>query len=126
MVTARADQDRNCASICERLLPPTSPPTTCPPGLAPPRNCKSRATAATNAATARTASMMTRRLTITVKQRIRPVEGSQYREPVELRDLPSVDELARAADDPLAVDAARSLLARARAEIRAGVEPGDL
>jgi L-seryl-tRNA(Ser) seleniumtransferase len=45
---------------------------------------------------------------------------------VELRDLPSVDELARAADDPLAVDAARSVLARAREEIRAGAEPGDL
>jgi L-seryl-tRNA(Ser) seleniumtransferase len=37
-----------------------------------------------------------------------------------------VDELARAADDPLAVDAARSVLARAREEIRAGAEPGDL
>jgi L-seryl-tRNA(Ser) seleniumtransferase len=45
---------------------------------------------------------------------------------VELRDLPSVDELARAADDPLAVDAARSVLARAREAIRAGTEPGDL
>jgi L-seryl-tRNA(Ser) seleniumtransferase len=37
-----------------------------------------------------------------------------------------VDELARAADDPLAVAAARSVLARAREEIRAGAEPGDL
>jgi L-seryl-tRNA(Ser) seleniumtransferase len=37
-----------------------------------------------------------------------------------------VDELARAADDPLAVDAARLVLARAREEIRAGAEPGDL
>jgi L-seryl-tRNA(Ser) seleniumtransferase len=45
---------------------------------------------------------------------------------VELRDLPSVDELARAADDPLAVAAARAVLERAREEIRAGVEPGDL
>jgi L-seryl-tRNA(Ser) seleniumtransferase len=45
---------------------------------------------------------------------------------VELRDLPSVDELAHAADDPLAVDAARAVLARAREEIRAGGEPGDL
>jgi L-seryl-tRNA(Ser) seleniumtransferase len=45
---------------------------------------------------------------------------------VELRDLPSVDELARTVDDPLAVDAARAVIARARAEIRAGREPGDL
>jgi L-seryl-tRNA(Ser) seleniumtransferase len=45
---------------------------------------------------------------------------------VELRDLPSVDELARGRDDPLAVDAARSVLERAREEIRAGAEPGDL
>jgi L-seryl-tRNA(Ser) seleniumtransferase len=45
---------------------------------------------------------------------------------MELRDLPSVDELARGVDDPLAVDAARSVLARAREEIRAGAEPGDL
>ena len=45
---------------------------------------------------------------------------------MELRDLPSVDELARAVDDPLAVDAARTVLARAREEIQAGVEPGDL
>jgi L-seryl-tRNA(Ser) seleniumtransferase len=45
---------------------------------------------------------------------------------VELRDLPSVDELARGLDDPLAVDAARAVLDRAREEIRAGVEPGDL
>jgi L-seryl-tRNA(Ser) seleniumtransferase len=43
-----------------------------------------------------------------------------------LRDLPSVDELARGNDDPLAVDAARHVLARAREEIRAGGEPGDL
>ena len=45
---------------------------------------------------------------------------------MELRDLPSVDELARCIDDPLAVDAARQVLARAREEIRAGVDPGDL
>jgi L-seryl-tRNA(Ser) seleniumtransferase len=45
---------------------------------------------------------------------------------VELRDLPSVDELARGLDDPLAVDAARSVLERAREEIRAGGDPGDL
>jgi L-seryl-tRNA(Ser) seleniumtransferase len=45
---------------------------------------------------------------------------------VELRDLPSVDELVRDIDDPLAVDAARSVLARAREEIRVGADPGDL
>jgi L-seryl-tRNA(Ser) seleniumtransferase len=45
---------------------------------------------------------------------------------MELRDLPSVDELARAVDDPLAVGAARSVIDRAREEIRAGVDPGDL
>jgi L-seryl-tRNA(Ser) seleniumtransferase len=45
---------------------------------------------------------------------------------VQLRDLPSVDELARGLDDPLAVDAARAVLDRARTEIRAGAEPGDL
>jgi len=45
---------------------------------------------------------------------------------MELRDLPSVDELAREAGDPLAVDAARAVIDRAREEIRAGVEPGDL
>jgi L-seryl-tRNA(Ser) seleniumtransferase len=43
-----------------------------------------------------------------------------------LRDLPSVDELARASDDPLAVEAARTVLARAREQIRAGMDPGDL
>jgi len=43
-----------------------------------------------------------------------------------LRDLPSVDELARTTDDPLAVDAARTVLARAREQIRAGSDPGDL
>jgi L-seryl-tRNA(Ser) seleniumtransferase len=45
---------------------------------------------------------------------------------VQLRDLPSVDELARAVDDPLAVDAARAVLDSAREEIRAGADPGDL
>jgi L-seryl-tRNA(Ser) seleniumtransferase len=45
---------------------------------------------------------------------------------VNLRDLPSVDELARGSDDPLAVEAARTVLGRAREEIRAGGEPGDL
>jgi len=51
---------------------------------------------------------------------------------VELRDLPSVDELAAdgrlatAAPRPLLVAAARSALARAREEIRAGADPGDL
>jgi L-seryl-tRNA(Ser) seleniumtransferase len=45
---------------------------------------------------------------------------------VRLRDLPSVDELARTSDDPLAVDAARIVLARAREEIQAGTDPGDL
>jgi L-seryl-tRNA(Ser) seleniumtransferase len=45
---------------------------------------------------------------------------------VRLRDLPSVDELVRDVDDPLAVGAARTLLERARDEIRAGAEPGDL
>jgi L-seryl-tRNA(Ser) seleniumtransferase len=45
---------------------------------------------------------------------------------MQLRDLPSVDELARGLDDPLAVDAARTVLDRAREEIRAGTDPGDL
>jgi L-seryl-tRNA(Ser) seleniumtransferase len=45
---------------------------------------------------------------------------------MRLRDLPSVDELARAVEDPLAVDAARTVLSRAREEIRAGFEPGNL
>jgi L-seryl-tRNA(Ser) seleniumtransferase len=45
---------------------------------------------------------------------------------MELRDLPSVDELAREAGDPLAVDAARAVLDRAREEIQAGAHPGDL
>ena len=37
-----------------------------------------------------------------------------------------MDELAREAGDPLAVDAARAVLRRAREEIAAGIEPGDL
>jgi L-seryl-tRNA(Ser) seleniumtransferase len=45
---------------------------------------------------------------------------------MRLRDLPSVDELARGFDDPLAVDAARIVLVRAREQIRAGTDPGDL
>ena len=45
---------------------------------------------------------------------------------MNLRDLPSVDELAREAGDPLAVDAARAVIDRARDEIQAGADPGDL
>jgi L-seryl-tRNA(Ser) seleniumtransferase len=51
---------------------------------------------------------------------------------VELRDLPSVDELASdqrlvgVAPRQLLVSAVRSALARAREEIRAGADPGDL
>jgi L-seryl-tRNA(Ser) seleniumtransferase len=45
---------------------------------------------------------------------------------VRLRDLPSVDELARGSDDALAVEAARAVLARAREDIQAGADPGDL
>ena len=45
---------------------------------------------------------------------------------MELRDLPSVDELARDVADPLAVDAARVVIERAREEIRLGADPGDL
>jgi L-seryl-tRNA(Ser) seleniumtransferase len=45
---------------------------------------------------------------------------------MKLRDLPSVDELARGVDDPLAVEAARVVLTHARKEIAAGVDPGDL
>jgi len=45
---------------------------------------------------------------------------------MELRDLPSVDELARDIGDPLAVEVARAVIERAREEIRSGVEPGDL
>ena len=45
---------------------------------------------------------------------------------MRFRDLPSVDELAREVEDPLAVAAARTLLDRAREEIRVGTDPGDL
>jgi L-seryl-tRNA(Ser) seleniumtransferase len=45
---------------------------------------------------------------------------------MKLRDLPSVDELVRGLDDPLAVAAAREVLARAREQIKAGEDPGDL
>ena len=45
---------------------------------------------------------------------------------MRLRDLPSVDELVRGTHDSLAVAAARDVLERAREEIRAGAEPGDL
>jgi len=45
---------------------------------------------------------------------------------VELRDLPSVDELARVSDDPLAVSVARAVIDRAREDIRRGTDPGDL
>jgi L-seryl-tRNA(Ser) seleniumtransferase len=45
---------------------------------------------------------------------------------MRLRDLPSVDELARSSDDPLAVDTARTVLARAREQVRSGEAPGDL
>jgi L-seryl-tRNA(Ser) seleniumtransferase len=44
---------------------------------------------------------------------------------MQLRDLPSVDELAREVADPLAVDAARRVLEAAREEILAGGEPSD-
>jgi L-seryl-tRNA(Ser) seleniumtransferase len=45
---------------------------------------------------------------------------------MRLRDLPSVDELARQSDDPLAVEAARKIVARARELLQAGGDPGDL
>jgi len=45
---------------------------------------------------------------------------------MELRGLPSVDELTRGIDDPLAVHAARRVLEVAREQIRAGNDPGDL
>ena len=45
---------------------------------------------------------------------------------MSLRDLPSVDELARTSGDPLAVEAARTVIARAREQVRAGTAPGDL
>src|SRR3954447_23377861 len=87
--------------------------------------------AAPTAARMSTAIRTAMRFTATVKQRRRACRGCavfRWRIVpfVELRDLPSVDELARESDDPLAVDAARAVLARARVEIRAGGEPGDL
>jgi L-seryl-tRNA(Ser) seleniumtransferase len=47
---------------------------------------------------------------------------------MELRDLPSVDELLRDLDEPhaVAVGAARAVLQRARAAIRGGEDPGDV
>src|SRR5438093_1995398 len=45
---------------------------------------------------------------------------------MRLRDLPSVDELARGSGDPRAVEAARFVLGRAREQIQAGENPGDL
>jgi L-seryl-tRNA(Ser) seleniumtransferase len=45
---------------------------------------------------------------------------------MELRDLPSVDELAREAGDALAIDATRAVIDRAREELQAGADPGDL
>jgi L-seryl-tRNA(Ser) seleniumtransferase len=45
---------------------------------------------------------------------------------MRLRDLPSVDELARVSADPLAVEAARKVVARARELIQRGEDPGDL
>jgi L-seryl-tRNA(Ser) seleniumtransferase len=58
--------------------------------------------------------------------------SSLYTSAVELRDLPSVDELAAderlagAVPRPLLLSAVRSALARAREEIEAGADPGDL
>ena len=45
---------------------------------------------------------------------------------MRLRDLPSVDELARQLDDPLGVEAARIVLDGARETIARGGDPGDL
>ncbi len=45
---------------------------------------------------------------------------------MSMRDLPSVDELARESADPLAIEVARGVIARARDELRAGRDPGDL
>jgi L-seryl-tRNA(Ser) seleniumtransferase len=45
---------------------------------------------------------------------------------MRLRDLPSVDELARGSGEALAVEAARTVLARAREDIQAGADPGNL
>jgi L-seryl-tRNA(Ser) seleniumtransferase len=52
--------------------------------------------------------------------------AGEGRRAVRLRDLPSVDELARVSGDPHAVEAARTVLERAREHIRAGADPGDL
>jgi L-seryl-tRNA(Ser) seleniumtransferase len=54
-----------------------------------------------------------------------------YTFPVDLRDLPSVDRLLLderlgGLERPAALSAARAALARAREEIRAGLDPGDL
>src|SRR5204862_6121013 len=91
---------------------------TCPPSGRARTTRRRRCVACPRAtpAAARTGSTRT--------SRSRPTRSSLSR--VELRDLPSVDELARGSDDPLAVDAARAVLARAREEIRAGADPGDL
>jgi hypothetical protein len=58
-----------------------------------------------------------------------PAKPSYTSAEMQLRDLPSVDELARderLAGEPqaLAVEAARAALARAREEISAGHDPG--
>jgi L-seryl-tRNA(Ser) seleniumtransferase len=45
---------------------------------------------------------------------------------MRLRDLPSVDELARQSEDPLAVEAARKVVAHARELLQRGDDPGDL
>ncbi|HEY8776228.1 MAG TPA: L-seryl-tRNA(Sec) selenium transferase [Gaiellaceae bacterium] len=45
---------------------------------------------------------------------------------MRLRDLPSVDALARESEDPLAVEAARKVVARARELLQRGDDPGDL
>src|SRR4029077_13240805 len=108
----------------ERLSPPTSTPSTCTPGFAASRNCRARATAAPSAARRTTTRRASPRFMPTVKQRRRRgLRYVAYRASVELRDLPSVDELARDHPDPLAVPAAREVLARAREEIRGGFDP---
>lgn len=71
-----------------------------------------------------------KRLLIAAYSSRRPVR-SPYTLAVRLRDLPSVDELLRderLAAEPraLALAAARDALDRAREEIRAGADPGDL
>src|SRR5919202_1180350 len=81
----------------------------------PTRRCRSCSTATSAAAPT------------SLRRREKPTRSSgvhSFR--MRLRDLPSVDELARTLDDPLAVDAARVVLARARATIAAGGSPGDL